>query len=218
MTRADDQGLVRTIATLARDATPVRPLASPAVRLARWVVAALGASALVVGVLGLRADVVGRASDPAFAMQAGVLAALTLAAAGNALRLAIPGAARVGSARATTLTLTLAWLAVVLWPAVEDGLAWPTGWADVAHVTCAARIAAVGMLPGIVLLFMVRAAAPLDLRWAAASLALAGAGLGALGTQFICMDDATVHVLAWHALPVAVVVGVGAALGRRLLR
>ena len=47
MTRADDQGLVRTIATLARDATPVRPLASPAVRLARWVVAALGAWALV---------------------------------------------------------------------------------------------------------------------------------------------------------------------------
>ena len=92
------------IDTLVRDATPVRPLAPPAVRLARWALAT--ALSLIVGValVQLRHDIAETMWTPSFLVQAGLLIGTALLAAAAALVVGVPrhpdGAAHANTERA----------------------------------------------------------------------------------------------------------------------
>lgn len=218
MTQAEHHTIAETIAALARDAAPVRVLAPPAVRLSRWIAAAVALALLVVAQLGVRPNLAMRVGDPSYGLNAAILAALAVAAAACALLHAVPGAPRVRETRAMTMALAVLWVAVVIWPLLRETAVWPAGWANLVHLTCAFRIAAVGALPAIVLFAMVRAAAPLQLQWAAGSVGLGAVALGALGTQMVCMDDAAVHLLSWHLVPGMLATGATTWIGARLLR
>ena len=76
---------------------------------------------------------------------------------------------------------------------------------------CAIRVAAIGLVPAVVLVAMVRRAAPLRLEWTGA-LALAGAAaVGSLAIQFICPVDDAGHALLGHLGPVLALAAAGAA-------
>lgn len=209
MTQADDHRLAETIAALVRDAEPVRPLARPTVRLARWLAgAALLASGAVV-LLGVRQDIASQWGAPVFAGYALLLAALTMVSAACALQLSVPGAATSRLTRLAPALVAVVWGGVLLWQIVHGNQLWDAQWAHPAHLTCPFRLTVVGLLPAVALFAMMRAAAPLDHRSAAMCAGFAAVGLGALGTQFVCADDAALHLMAWHFTPgIALVVAV----------
>lgn len=83
---------------------------------------------------------------------------------------------------------------------------------------CLYDILFVGLLPGALLFFMIRRAAPQRLNLSAWLVLVAGATFGALGAHLSCANDGPLHVLFWHILPVLVIGSLGVTLGRRLMR
>jgi hypothetical protein len=73
---------------------PVRPLAAPSVRLARWTAAAVPMTALAVVVIGRRVDILTAISEPTFAGVAVTTLGTAILSAAGALVLSIPGAER----------------------------------------------------------------------------------------------------------------------------
>lgn len=209
--------LALTIARLARHGTPVTPLAPPLVRLARWLLVALVASLAIVGLLGVRADVVARLADEWFLARAGLAFVVVTVAALSALRLGVPGA---GRPRATGLAVAAG---LVGWGLVSVSMLMTTGapiraLRDVQpHVFCALRTLAIGVVPAALLVMMLRRASPLQPRQAGSFAVLAGVALGVMGTQFVCPDDSAAHHLVWHAAPVLMFAAMGLALPRSLL-
>ena len=205
------------IVELARAAGPVRPLPRPSVRLMRWVAAMMPLTALAAIVIGLRADVVTVMFQPAFLAIAAVTLGTALLAAASALILSVPGVERSILQRVIPLVSGGLWvvaLSVILTTggeALERLLRFPFHWA------CVIQIAALSVVPGLVLFAMVRRAAPLRRAWSGALATLAGVGIGAAATQFICPLDDPAHQLVGHVLPVAVLSVLGACVGHRSL-
>jgi hypothetical protein len=63
---------------------------------------------------------------------------------------------------------------------------------------------------------MLRHAAPLQARWTGGFAGLASLALGALGTQFVCTNDAEAHHLLWHFTPVVLLALASGAVGSSL--
>lgn len=84
-------------------------------------------------------------------------------------------------------------------------------------LNCIRDIVVLGLLPGALLFFMIKKAAPLGLGKVGAFAALSVAALGAVGTQFICTNDDPLHALIWHYVPVLLLGWLGVVIGRRLL-
>jgi hypothetical protein len=70
------------------------------------------------------------------------------------------------------------------------------------HPSCAFLIAATALPPEVMLVRMLRDAAPLQGRWTGGLAVLASLAMGALETQFVCTNDAAAHHLLWHFSPV----------------
>jgi len=213
--KSDDLAL--TIARLARSGTPVTPLAPPVVRLARWLLAAVGASLVIAGLLGVRADVVAQLADAWFLARAGLALVIVTVAGLAALRLGVPGAGRPLATRLAVAAGLAGWGLVSVAMLMATGA--PIGaLRDVEpHVVCALRTLTIGLGPAALLVVMLRRASPLQPREAGGFAVLAGAALGAVGTQFVCPDDTAAHHLVWHAVPVLMFAAMGLALPQALL-
>jgi hypothetical protein len=64
---------------------------------------------------------------------------------------------------------------------------------------CAAHVAAAGVPGGLVLLWLVRAGAPLSGAQSGILIALAAGASGALATHLTCPNQSPAHLLLWHA-------------------
>ena len=64
---------------------------------------------------------------------------------------------------------------------------------------------------------LVRRAAPLRPGWTGLLATLTAASVGALGTHLVCPNGDAAHLLVWHFVPVALLAAAGIQLGRRLL-
>ena len=205
------------IVQLARAAGPVRPLARPSVRTARWAAAVLPFAALCVIAIGARIDLGTAIHQPTFVALAAVTLLTGLVAAASSLALGVPGSDRSPFQRVLPLILGAIWTVALLLLVfrgenpVRRILALPI------HLACVIEIAAIGLVPSWALFAMLRRAAPLRLGWSAALATLAGVGLGATATQFICPLDDPAHQLVGHVLPAATLVLMGAVAGRRSL-
>ncbi|MEW6320605.1 MAG: NrsF family protein [Acidobacteriota bacterium] len=204
------------IAALARGLTPVVPVATVRVRLARWTGAALVTLAAAVWVVGARGDwpaAIGEWPVQAHSLLlviAGVFGALA------ALHLAVPGERR-GWSQAWAVCAALAWLA---WLGGELALAAGTGeaaWRVGVSWSCAFKVIAAGLVPAVVLLVMVRRSAPLAPRAAAALAVLSAASIGALGAEWMCPNTRPMHLLVWHALPVVAATGFALLIGASIV-
>jgi len=202
---------------LVRDATPVRPLASPAVRLARWALVSASCLAAGVALAHLRRDI-GQAMWTAwFLMQAGLLIGTALLAAAAALLTGVPGAQHGVAARVLPLGVIGAWagwLISIIATRPDHARVW---WPTVAP-HCAMNVTLLGLVPGLLLWSLVRRGAPLRPAWAGLLAMLTAAAVGAFGTQLLCPNDDAAHLLVWHFGAVAVLTVAGIALGRQFLR
>ncbi len=205
------------IVELARSAGPVRRLAKPSIRFARWTAASVPLIVLGVIVIGPREDVVTAVSQPSFLAIAAATIATSLLAAASALVLAIPGAERSSLQRMAPLIAGSAWAIGLAYLLASEGaaarrlLAWPFHW------LCLIEIVAFALIPGLALLAMLRRAAPLQRAWSGALAALAAIASGAAATQFLCPLDDSAHQLIGHVLPVAGLSMLGALAGPRFL-
>jgi hypothetical protein len=83
---------------------------------------------------------------------------------------------------------------------------------------CLPSILLVGILPGAVILKMIRQGAPIAPTTTTALATLAAAALGATALRLFHEQDASVMVLVWQFGSVVLLASLGALTGRRLLR
>jgi hypothetical protein len=185
---------------LQAEAAPVRRLWAPRVRFGLWLalVAMVGG---VVGLSGVRPDLAQQLHDPVYLLETALLAGAGLAAAMLALQEAIPGRAARRLERIVPFGLVL--VAAVLWfrhpmrgdVAVSQFIATGLG--------CAASTVGLAALPWCALLIAVRRGAPLAPARAGALIGGAAFFMAALLMRARCPLDERLHLLVWHALPVA---------------
>ena len=190
----------RLIAELAADGAPVKPLAAPGVRAARWMVLAVVTVAVGISVRGLRDNWALVLIDPSFVVTTALVLGTGIAATVLTMQLAVPGAVTRPWLRWLPPGLLVAWSVVlILDMALGAGDTGQDGWGT----SCLWKTWGIGVGPGAVLVMMARSAAPLDWRWTAGMASLAALAFGVLGTEMICPMTSHAHILTWHFLPVA---------------
>lgn len=206
------------IGTLVRDLRPLAPLPLPGLRTVMWAAAAAVLAGGVAAALGLRADLAATAMTPSFQVHVLFLLVAAWGSAAAALISAVPGEPLSGYRRAApwvALSGWCSWLgAEVLWFGAAGGRWWPVaaGWG------CVAKSFAVGFLPGALLVMLIARAAPPDFRRTSLFAVTTGATVGALGVELTCPIGNPMHLLLWHAAPVAATVVVVAVAAAVLLR
>lgn len=205
------------IETLAANAAPVRPLASP-MRRALTTLAALSVlGALLVAFLSGPELVRARAGDgeTRFVLEQLAMALTGILAIAAAFHLSIPGRPR-GWLLAPVLPL-LAWLSLSGWGCYDDFLrngsaAWEIG----RSVDCLGFIIGAGVLIGIPLILRLSRASPIDPVPVAVTGGLGSAAIAALLLQFFHPFTVTVMDLAVHVVAIAIVIAAAVLLRRRM--
>ena len=198
------------IADLAGRATPVRPLPSPGARALAWFAIAGASAGAGVAVFGARPNVDSLLSEWDFLLAAILALATAWLGALGALILAIPGAERTLALRAAAIAVIGLWLAMLGSSVALAG----KGLSGVSHwYICFIRVLAIGLIPAVAIVVMLRRALPLRTGWANALAMLGASAMGAFAIQFICPLTDAGHALIGHLGPVVVAGLTAAAIG-----
>ena len=205
------------IEALAADGTPVRPLASPMVRLCGWLAVSAAYAALIVLVMGLRPDIQSRLADTRFVVELGATFMTSVLAAAAAFCAGCPG--RSAWERFAPLPALGLWfwsLGEGCWRSFVQGGA--QGLEFQLDLACLPSILLVSVVPGVLIFVMIRRGAPIAPISTTALAALAAASLGATALRLFHAQDASVMLLVWQFGSVAILAGLGALTGRHILR
>jgi hypothetical protein len=112
----------------------------------------------------------------------------------------------------------LAAAAIAIELAVVPMDAWRTRLVGSNSLICLTAVPAFSLAPLVVLLAMLRSAAPASPTLAGAAAGLLAAASGATLYAFHCFDDSPLFVVTWYTLAALLVAAIGALAGRRLLR
>jgi hypothetical protein len=205
------------IAELANSTAPVRRLPAPGTRMLLWLALSIPVLVAVVWLMS-PSDInpLAALADRRFLLEEAVLLATALTAALAAFASVVPGYDR----RILLIPLLplAAWLATLgegcwrNWVALgADGLALRPDW------DCLPPAILIGIVPSVAMVIMLRRGAPLLPRISIALGALAVAALANLGLRLFHVGDASVMVLFWHLGGAAVLAGLAALAGRRVL-
>jgi hypothetical protein len=204
------------IDALAADARPVRPLASPMLRAGLWLAVAGSYAALIVWLVGLRPDISSRLADARFVVELGATFMTGVLAAAAAFCACAPG--RPVWERFAPLPALALWMGSLgegCWQSFVQGgaqglqLQW--------DLVCFPSILLIGIVPGALILWMIRRGAPIAPLTTAALATLAAAALGATALRLFHPQDASAMVLVWQFGSVAILAGIGALTGCRIL-
>ncbi|HEY9568627.1 MAG TPA: DUF1109 domain-containing protein [Thalassobaculum sp.] len=205
------------IAALARDLPPVRRLRPPFVRAACWLLLALIVLALLAISQGIRHDLAERLHEPAFALSL-VSSLLTGACAAlAAFQMSLPDRSR--------LWLLLPLPAFALWMS-NIGYQCLTQWiaVDPQAITlgetarCFATLVLTSLPLSLLMLVMLRHAAPLRPTAATLMGSLAVAAITAAALALFHVMDASAMILTWNLGTAALFVGLGTLFGHRMFR
>ena len=189
------------IARLADSADAVRPLHSPRRRFMEWLIASVACSAAVVVAFGLRSDFAVAMSRSGFVAIAMALVVAGVSAGAAAFVLSVPGAERSIVGRWIPIVAAGAWIALLGASLISGGGAVARLAAlDNVHVACLGQIAGISLASGVLLVAMLRRAAPLQREWAAGLAALAAVALAAAAAHVMCPIDDPAHHLVGHVL------------------
>ena len=196
------------IVQLASSATPVRPLASPARRFVSWTMAATIIAAIGMAIIGPRADIRAALQSPTFVILAGVTFLTAVLSAIAAFVLSVPGAERSPAQHWLPIGAGAMWAGLLVGALLEGGAPMSRLAAFPFHAACAIEIGGLALLPGLLIFFMVRRAAPLRLAWSALLGGLASVAFAATATQIICPIDDPAHHLVAHFGPAVLLVAI----------
>jgi hypothetical protein len=197
----------RLIATLASQATPVKPLPAPPVRMARWTLCAVVAIGIAIAWRGLRANLPDALADPTFIVTNLLILIVAVSASWLAMTMAVPGALRSASARWIPIAGLGAWGAILIQQVATTG-SLSALVAEKVVAGCMFKTYGIAIGPALVIILLAQRAAPLDWRWTAGLASLAALAFGVLGTELICPITGYAHLFDWHFLPVALMAAV----------
>jgi hypothetical protein len=204
----------RLVAQLVSDARPVRPVWSPRTRLGLW----LALQTLTLGVaveFGLRQDLGDHLRQPLFLLEVGALMVAGAMAAAVALRGAVPGMGRGRLAVTVSLLLGAAAVALV---SLEPVVTIRSSSGFVARgAVCVICILGYAAIPWTVLFVAVRRGAPLDAPIMGVCAGAAAFLFAAAAVRIACPIDEALHLLTWHAMPVALAAALSGVAGARWL-
>lgn len=174
----------------------------------------LGLFSVTAGLLvfGLRIDITEALFQFSFAIESFLLLAIAVLASFLSLLLSIPGGANKKISLSAAGLLTL-WIFILLYQLIND----PAHEAGTGF-TCVKSILFISIIPSGIIFWLIRKGAPIKRPLLGLSALLAGASYGAFASQFICKNDAPLHILAWHTLTLIVLMIVGSILGRIYLK
>ena len=209
------EDLIRTLAADAR--SPVRRLPRPAVRVGLWLCFSVPWIAIVVALMGLRADLTIKVEEPRWLLEQGAALMTAMTAAMAAFCAGVPGRPRWE--HTVPLAPVALWIGLLGAGCLTDwsladrqGLALHVDWA------CVPGIVTVGLVPGIAMAIMLRRGAPLAPVLSVGLGGLAAAALADFGLRLFHAQDASLMVLIGQVGTVAALTAFSAAFGRRLVR
>ena len=208
MTRPGKNLTENLIADLAADLSPVKRLAHPAKRLAKWLAIALPVS-LALGALVEQqhlALAMERIRDPRILLELAAILLTALSAGYAALCCVQPGR----SSRAWMLPIApfLFWLSLVgenCWRLFEQ--VGPDQFSFAPHWTCFPSVAATGFAPALVMAMLLKRGAVLTPSLTVALGTLAAAALGAVGLRLYHPPDATALLMLWQLIATVTFLG-----------
>jgi hypothetical protein len=198
-----------------------QPSRLPSLRASFALAAATGivvGAVLFVSALGPRADIAAAAGTIRFIFKFVVTLALAAAAAGLLLRLVRPGASRGLWLVALAVAPALLGVGILLELSSASPATW---WAKLVGRNSLLCLTSIPLLaaPLFAALFAaLRQGAPTEPAIAGAVAGLLAGSLGAALYAAHCIDDSPLFVAAWYGLAIALMTGVGALAGVRLLR
>lgn len=200
----------RLIVSLVADLRPVRRLPSTPKRLALWLAFAVLPVALIVVLMGVRADLGERLGEPLFLAEMLAMVATALVGAYAGLAAGIPGTRRtVFLAPALPLSL---WIGLLGFQYAGEGGA--GFWLD---VHCIPAIAVISLVPIAVMISLIRQGArdrrALSVFWGT----LAAAALANVGLRLFHPVDSALMVIAWQFGTVMVLSGLATVARRQLV-
>jgi hypothetical protein len=205
------------IQELANSAAPVQRLPAPWARMLIWLALSAPFLAAVIWLV-MPSDInpVAAIADRRFLIEEAVLLVTALTAALAAFGSVVPGYdRRILLIPLLPLAVWLASLGEGCWrnwlTLGAEGLRLRPDW------DCLPPAILIGIVPAIVMVVMLRRGAPLLPRVSIALGALAVAALANLGLRVFHVGDASVMVLFWHLGGAAVLAGLAAVVGRRVL-
>jgi hypothetical protein len=203
------------IERLSADATPVRPLRPPRVRVGAWLVVAALVMALLAVLYGVRPDLAERLRQPSFALALiGALLTGVLAAAA-AFHVSLPDRSRAWLL--LPLPPLLLWVSTIGYGCLTDWVSiGPAGIELGTTLQCFVTLVVVSVPTSIVLLLMLRHTARLQPSLVAMTGGLASAGLAAVALTLFHEIDASLMVLLWNLGTAVVLVGFAGMFGRSL--
>ncbi len=201
------------IEKLSSELRPVQPVESVAKRLLKWLGISILCISAGISLSGLREDwqLVFRSPVLLFQNVAILLGIITSAAA--ALLLSVPGNEKTKATKFLVIVPVVIWVLILMFGIFEEREFHPG-----MGVSCATDIFLFGILPGLLLFFLVRKGAALLRGYAGFLVLLASAGTGAWALQFTCHNDEPAHILLWHFFPMVVLSTLGILVGRKFLR
>jgi hypothetical protein len=205
------------IHAISEDATPsgLHPQRSLALALAGAVAAA---AILFWLLLGPRGDALASLAEPRFVLKFLVTLGLAAAAIGLVLRLIRPGAAPGLWRSALLLAPGLLLIGIGGELLAVPAERWMTVLVGVNARICLTYIPLMGLAPLGLILLALRRGAPTRPALAGAVAGLIAGGISAAFYASHCPDDSPLFVATWYVLAIAMLVALGALLGRRLLR
>lgn len=210
--KTDD--LIRAIAA---DATP--PAASPGRQLALALLGGvLAAAALFLLLLGPRGNALASLDSLRFLLKFAVTLGLAVMAAGLVLRLVRPGAPAGWWRGAILLGPGLLLIGVAAEMLALPRERWMPALVGVNARTCLTYIPLMGLAPLGLILLALRSGAPSRPATAGAVAGLLAGGISAAFYAAHCPDDSPLFLAVWYVIAIAMLAGLGALIGRRLLR
>ncbi|RWA75435.1 MAG: DUF1109 domain-containing protein [Mesorhizobium sp.] len=205
------------ISSLAKDLPPVRRLRPPLVRASCWLLLAAVVLILVGAAQGLRPDLAERVNDPAFvARMVASLLTGTLAAV-SAFFVSLPDRSRLW------LLLPLpalgVWLSNIGYQCLTQWISvGPDGFSLGETVRCFATLVLTSLPLSLVMLLMLRHAAPLRPRTVALMGSLSVAAITATALSLFHTLDASVMILVWNFGTAIILVALGGIFSKKIFR
>jgi hypothetical protein len=204
------------IRTLGANAAPVQRLPHPATRAVVWLVISTVYIAGFIWVMGLRPDIAVKLAEPRFLVEVGAAYMTSMMAAAAAFCAGCPG--RPLWERFAPLPFLVLWLASLGEGCWRD---WVRSGSDgltlQPDLLCFPMILAISIVPTLLILIMIRRAAPVAPITTTALATLAAAALAATALRLFHAQDASLMVLVWQFGSVALLAGIAALFGQYLL-
>jgi hypothetical protein len=203
------------VASLARDAAPVKPAPHTLMLSLAWMALAAVYLVLSLWISGPRPDLMQKIHEPWFVAEMLVLALIVLATSLSAAVLAFPDLHQMRKAAVAPAGLFAVFIVIIFFAWCADA---PPAPLPMHSFECTASITLFALLPAVWTFLSMRRFASTHSHWAGSVALLFAFSVGALWLRMYELNDSILHVIEWHYLPMLGIGLIGWWMGKRVLK